>query len=98
MFKPALAVASVLLLAACDQDFGSSEEVVIEGRAFTVAPGRRYAGQWYASPADRSVFFGAPAGIRSGNVRAIEAVTGCAVIPETVDHVDAISTIAEVRC
>lgn len=88
----------LMALGACDQDFSNSREVEVAGRMYTVAPGARYPGQWYSEPSDRSLVFSAPRGVRSANLRAIEIVSGCKVVPETIDHIDGISTVAEVRC
>lgn len=93
-----LALAGALLSAACDQALSERTEVAVEGQRYAVYPMRNRPGAWYAEPADRSAFFSPFPGLRAGNVRAIEAVSGCEVIPETVRHVDHISTDAEVDC
>ncbi|MCP4243907.1 MAG: hypothetical protein GY772_25425 [bacterium] len=91
-------VAAAALLSGCDQDRSTRQVVSIEGRKFAVYQMRNRPDAYYAEPASRAAAFSPFPGIRSGNIAAIEAVTGCQVIPETVGQVDHISTDAEVRC
>lgn len=98
MFKWLTMLWSVAVLAGCDQDLSQKSEVVIDGRAYSVYPARNHNGVWYASPSDRSAFFNPFPGVRTANIRAIEAVTGCEVLPETINQIDPISTDAAVSC
>lgn len=98
MSKYLAVLLSVAALAGCDQDFSQKSEVVIDGRAFSVSPARSHNGVWYSSPSDRSSLYRPFPGVRTANIRAIEAVTGCKVIPETINHIDPISTDAAVSC
>jgi len=91
-------IAFSLALSACDQDLSSRSVVTIGGREFAVYEMRGQPGTYYASPADRSAAFSPFPGIRAGNISAIEAVSGCTVIPGTAGLIDNISTEASVRC
>ena len=91
-------LSAIALGAGCDQDRSSGHQVSIDGLAYTVYPGNRYPDVWYSSPSDRSLIFKAPPGIRAGNIKAIEAASGCAIVDGTVSHADGISTTAVVSC
>ena len=92
-------ILSILALGAgCDQDLSAQRRVLTDGLAYTVYPGSRYPDVWYSSPSDRSLILRAPPGIRAGNIKAIEAASGCAVVDGTVAQPDGISTSAAVAC
>lgn len=93
------------LLAGCTQmtDFYPDAQVVeIQGRAFFVAPrpangpGVYFAGP--NDPASAEVFLGAGMALPAANVAAIEAVTGCPVLRETVKNQTTGTTFAAVAC
>ena len=98
MRKAAIALCGALAIAGCDQIHSQGRTITVDGLQYTVYPNRGAAPVWYASPSDRAYFFNPQPGIRQGNVRAIQAATGCTVIPETINHIDRISTEAEVDC
>lgn len=88
-----------LSLAACDADSSTRQSIVINGHEYAVMQMRDRPTAFYAFAAERWRYVARPfAGVLPGNIPAIEAVTGCAVIPDTVRHLDGISTEAEVRC
>lgn len=94
-----IVLSALALGAGCDQDLSAGRQVSIDGLAYTVYPGSRYPDVWYSSPSDRrSLIFKAPPGVRAGNLKAIKAVSGCAIVDGTISQVDGISTSAAVTC
>lgn len=93
------------LLAGCTQmtDFHPNAQVVeIQGREFFVnAEPARGPGVYFAGPNDPAaaeVFLGSGFALPAANVAAIEAVTGCPVLRETVKNLNTGTTFAAVAC
>ena len=91
-------ILSMALLAACAEDRSKEVLVDIEGTTFNVYPDRNQPNKWHAWPANRTLSYKPPPMVRLKNVQAIEKVSGCRAVIETIDHLDGIFTSASVAC
>lgn len=93
------ALISVLaLVASCAEDRSREYLIDVDGTTFNVYPDRKQPHKWHAWPAERSINYRPPPRVRLKNVQAIEAVSGCPAILETIYHLDGIFTSASVSC
>lgn len=96
---------SALFMAGCTtsaQYYDNAQLVMVEGREFfvsrRVSRGENVFLAGPNQPTGKEVFLGGNLGLPRSNVVAIEAVTGCKVVPETVFNVGTGDTFAEVQC
>ncbi len=96
---------ALVILAGCTEMtdyYPDAQTVEIDGRMFFVAPQPRNGpGVYLAGPNEPSgseVFLSSDMTLPVANVAAIEAVTGCPVLRETIRNVQTGTTFAAVRC
>ncbi|MEL6101302.1 MAG: hypothetical protein AAFR68_08280 [Pseudomonadota bacterium] len=78
-----LPLALLALTACATPNYQNTREVVIDGKRTFVSASATYPGQYFAIEEDASP--GVFANRTARNIRAIEAVSGCKVIPGTVE-------------
>lgn len=96
---------ALVILAGCTEMtdyYPDAQTIEIDGRTFFVAAQPRNGpGVYLAGPNDPSgseVFLSSDMTLPAANVAAIEKVTGCPVLRETIRNVQTGTTFAAVRC
>lgn len=102
---PTLALGAIVLIAGCTEMtdyYPNAKTVEIDGREFYVTPRTQNGKNVYlAGPNDPKLFeviYSANFSLPASNVAAIEAVTGCDVIPATINNIESGITFAAVDC
>ncbi|WP_413219872.1 hypothetical protein [Tritonibacter mobilis] len=93
-----IALLAFAVIAACAEDRSREVQVQVDGNTFNVYPDRTETNKWHAWPANRTFGYKPPPMVRLLNVKAIEAVSGCPALRETIHHLDGIFTSASVSC